>query len=316
MPCGPTIWPGLRRCHARHLAAQTRHFWKMGWTLTDDNAPHLLDRRRRTGVTWSPPTSPVTVHDDGRLAGSRASPAPTCPACAQVLAATGGRWFKTSMKATDLGDDEQLCALAFIKRRFARCLPMCKSSYPASWDAFAFIGPCPAPCPPSLSSRLRLWLAQVLAPHMAALQTWNAAAIASPATAKYVTWRTTSRLRSTSRCVRRPLKSATSEGMHRRWAELDRQLYFPTALENPRLFADRWPPRQVLQQLRHLPLPAAAGLARRSQTDGRRPVGPARGRQVSKGAAAVRRRRAASCASYDKRLVYRRWRDAGPAAAR
>ena len=87
-------------------------------TPSDDNAPHLLDvgAEPRDLV---PPDEAVTVHDDGRLASALGVTHTTLrPACAgsQQLAGSG----KTGM-ATDLGDDEQLCALAFIKRRFARC---------------------------------------------------------------------------------------------------------------------------------------------------------------------------------------------------
>ena len=66
---GRTIWPTWRgRCHVRHLAAPDAPFLGNELTLSDDNAPHLLDRRKN----WrdlGPDMSPATVHDDGRTAG-------------------------------------------------------------------------------------------------------------------------------------------------------------------------------------------------------------------------------------------------------
>ena len=53
-------------------------------------------------------------------------------------------------------------------------------------------------------------------------------------------------------CVKEAADKRCSEGLQRRWAGLDGQLYFPTALENPRLFYDQTAARQVLHQLQHL----------------------------------------------------------------
>ncbi len=74
------------------------------------------------------------------------------------------------------GDDEQLCALAFIKRRFARCFADVQVELPGQLGR-VYGWPVPSAVPSVSFVAAAPWLAQVLArAPMAALQAWNAAA--------------------------------------------------------------------------------------------------------------------------------------------
>ena len=153
---------------------QTRHFWEMSWTLSDDNAPHLLDRRKnwRDLVAPDEPGHKCMMMDGWQeLSGVTHTHMPSVRRFWQQLAGSG----KTGM-ATDLGDDEQLCALAFIKRRFARCFADVQVELPGQLGR-VYGWPVPSAVPSVSFVAAAPWLAQVLArAPMAALQAWNAAA--------------------------------------------------------------------------------------------------------------------------------------------
>jgi len=229
---------------------QTRHFWEMSWTLSDDNAPHLLDRRKnwRDLVAPDEPGHKCMMMDGWQeLSGVTHTHMPSVRRFWQQLAGSG----KTGM-ATDLGDDEQLCALAFIKRRFARCFADVQVELPGQLGR-VYGWPVPSAVPSVSFVAAAPWLAQVLArAPMAALQAWNAAASRIASYSEMAHVEDDKPFEIDIRCVKEAVEKRRSEGMHLRWAGLDGQLYFPTALENPRLFADQMAARQVLQQLQHL----------------------------------------------------------------
>jgi len=229
---------------------QTRHFWEISWTLSDDKTPHLLDRRKnwRDLVAPDEPGHKCMMMDGWQeLSGVTHTHMPSVRKFWQQLIDSG----KTGM-ATDLGEGEQLCALAFIKRRFARCFAGVEVALPGNlgcihgWHV-------PSAVPSVSFVAAAPWLAQVLerAP-MAALQDWNTAAsrIASYSEIAHVADDRAFEI--DIRCVKEAAEQRRSEGLHRRWAGLDGQLYFPTALENPRLFSDQKAARQVLHQLQQL----------------------------------------------------------------
>lgn len=229
---------------------QTRHFWEMSWTLSDDNAPHLLDRRKnwRDLVAPDEPGHKCMMMDGWQeLSGVTHTHMPSVRKFWQQLAGSG----KTGM-ATDLGDGEQLCALAFIKRRFARCFADVQIELPGQLGR-VYGWPVPSAVPSISFVAAAPWLAQVLerAP-MAALQAWNAAASRIASYSEMAHVEDDKPFEIDIRCVKEAAEKRRSEGLHRRWAGLDGQLYFPTALENPRLFADQAAARQALQQLQHL----------------------------------------------------------------
>ena len=229
---------------------QTRNFWEMSWVLSEGDGAELLDQRKNWRDLVSPdePGHKCMMMDGWQeLSGVTHTHMPSVREFWQQLASSG----KTGM-ATDLGEGEQLCALAFIKRRFARYFAQVEVDLPGQLGR-VYGWQVPSAVPSVSFVAAAPWLAQVLdrAP-VAALQDWNAAAsrIASYSEVAHV--QDDQPFEIDIRCVKEAADKRRSEGLHRRWAGLDGQLYFPTALENPRLFYDQTAARQVLHQLQHL----------------------------------------------------------------
>ena len=229
---------------------QVGNFWEVSWVLADDGEANLLDRRKnwRSAVAPHEPGHKCMVMDGWQeLSGVTHTDMQAVQAFWKKLAASG----KTGI-ATDLGEGEQLCALAFIKRRFARCfddveVAMLNQSgslngwrVPNAVPSVSFVAAAP-------------WLAQVLqhAP-VAALADWDKAArtITGYTEAPHVD--SDQSFEIDIRCVKEASEARRTEGVHRRWAGLDGQIYFPSALENPRLFPDQTAASQVLKQLNSL----------------------------------------------------------------
>ena len=229
---------------------QTRNFWEMSWVLSAGDGAELLDQRKnwRDLVAPAEPGHKCMMMDGWQeLSGVTHTHMPSVRKFWQALAASG----KTGM-ATDLGESEQLCALAFIKRRFARYFAQVEVDLPGQLGR-VYGWQVPSAVPSVSFVAAAPWLAQVLerAP-VAALQDWHAAAsrIASHSEIAHVQGDQPFKIDIC--CVKKAAHDRRSEGLHRRWAGLDGQLYFPTALENPRLFPDQSAARQVLQQLQQL----------------------------------------------------------------
>ena len=229
---------------------QTRNFWEMSWVLSAGDGAELLDQRTnwRDLVAPAEPGHKCMMMDGWQeLSGVTHTHMPSVRKFWQALAASG----KTGM-ATDLGEGEQLCALAFIKRRFARYFAQVEVDLPGQLGR-VYGWQVPSAVPSVSFVAAAPWLAQVLerAP-VAALQDWNAAAgrIASYSEIAHV--QNDQPFEIDIRCVKEAADKRRSEGLQRRWAGLDGQLYFPSALENPRLFTDQTAARQVLQQLQQL----------------------------------------------------------------
>ena len=229
---------------------QTRNFWEMSWVLSAGDGAELLDQRKnwRDLVARDEPGHKCMMMDGWQeLSGVTHTHMPSVRKFWQALAASG----KTGM-ATDLGEGEQLCALAFIKRRFARYFAQVEVDLPGQigrvygWQV-------PSAVPSVAFVAAAPWLAQVLerAP-VAALQDWHAAASRIASYSEIAHVQDDQPFEIDLRCVKEAADKRRSEGLHRRWAGLDGQLYFPTALENARLFPDQSAARQVLQQLQQL----------------------------------------------------------------
>lgn len=230
---------------------QVSSFWETSWVMAEkDSAANLLDRRKNWRDTVSPsePGHKCMMMDGWQeLSGIEHTRLADVRQFWSRIAQSG----KTGM-ATDLGDGEQLCAMAFIKRRFARYFAKVKVELPGNLGQI-FGWEVPSAVPSVSFVAAAPWLAQVLehAP-IDALHEWDlaASAIASYSELAHVQGKDAFEI--DIRCVKEAAEKRQQEGLQRRWAGLDGQLYFPTALENPRLFADQKAARQVLRQLHHL----------------------------------------------------------------
>lgn len=229
---------------------QTRNFWEMSWVLSAGDGAELLDQRKnwRDLVVPDEPGHKCMMMDGWQeLSGVTHTHMPSVRKFWQQLADSG----KTGM-ATDLGEGEQLCALAFIKRRFARYFAQVEVDLPGQLGR-VYGWQVPSAVPSVSFVAAAPWLAQVLdrAP-VAELQAWNAAASRIASYSEIAHVQDDKPFEIDIRCVKDVADKRRSEGLHRRWAGLDGQLYFPTALENPRLFSDQKAARQVLHQLQQL----------------------------------------------------------------
>jgi CRISPR-associated protein Cmr2 len=229
---------------------QTRQFWEMSWVLSADDGAELLDQRKnwRDLVPPDEPGHKCMVMDGWQeLSGVTHTHMPSVRKFWLALAQNGQNGM-----ATDLGEDEQLCAMAFIKRRFARYFAQVQVDLPGQLGR-VYGWQVPSAVPSVSFVAAAPWLAQVLerAP-VADLQDWNEAArqIASHTEIAHV--QNDQAFEIDIRCVKEAAKNRHSEGLQRRWAGLDGQLYFPTALENPRLFPKEEATRKVLEQLKKL----------------------------------------------------------------
>ncbi|MEY4910191.1 MAG: hypothetical protein RL260_3909 [Pseudomonadota bacterium] len=111
---------------------QHAHFWEISWALTDDEqATALLDQRknwRTSGFGQHEPGPKCMVMDGWQELSGAERPGPEATAFWRNLRESRDR---CGLK-TDLGDGEQLCALAYVKRRFARHFVSFSTTLPGS----------------------------------------------------------------------------------------------------------------------------------------------------------------------------------------
>lgn len=264
------VWAG----DMQHLAGtitetiwqrQVGNFWEISWVLSDDNQPSLLDRRKnwRNPVLPQEPGHKCMVMDGWQeLSGLSAT----------SMASVNGFWSALARSgkpgiASDLGEagQEHLCALAYIKRRFSRYfdqvdigLPGCGGQVhgwrvPSAVPSVAFLAAAP-------------WLAQAIEKAPQAFESFYAAAkgLVDHSEAAHVGMGDGAQagFEIDIACVMDAAKNAQSQGFMRRWAGLDGQVYFESALENHnRIFGpDKGAAAQATRQaLRKLVQAAGAG---------------------------------------------------------
>ena len=237
---------------------QVDNFWEISWVLSDGNQPSLLDRRKN----WRSPVPPEEPgHKCMMMDGWQELSGVTRTSMQEVNAfwkkvAANGQPGMTS----DLGEGEQLCAMAFIKRRFSRYFHDVSVGMPGMpGTLYGWKVPDAVPSVAFLAAAP--WLAKVIekAP-VESFEAFHDAArhLASYTEAAHIHGDTAFAI--DVRCVKEAAASRQkADGFRRLWAGLDGQVYFPTALENPRIFADQAAAKKVLHQLRQLR--DAAGVA-------------------------------------------------------
>lgn len=111
---------------------QHANFWDISWALTDDvQATALLDQRknwRTSGFTQHEPGPKCMVMDGWQELSGADRPGDEVRSFWKTLRHSKDR----SGLKTDLGEGEQLCALAYVKRRFARHFDGFSATLPGS----------------------------------------------------------------------------------------------------------------------------------------------------------------------------------------
>jgi CRISPR-associated protein Cmr2 len=139
---------------------QVKHFWEMSWALTDDEKQSSLLDRRKNWRSYLPPEEAgvkCMMMDGWQELSSIATP----DAKGLALFWEPLRKKSGSLKS-DLRESEYLCAIAFIKRRFARVFHDLKDiPMPDGWQLHGWKV---NPAVPSVSYMAAApWLAKVLA---------------------------------------------------------------------------------------------------------------------------------------------------------
>lgn len=125
-------WPDMRTVWTRQIAG----FWEMSWVLDTDGAANLLDRRKnwRAQAGTAEPGVKCMVMEGWQelsgVAGPLGADGDRLRQFWQLVRTTGQRSL-----LTDLAEDEHLCAIAFVKRRFARCFEQVRAAMPGGWTA-------------------------------------------------------------------------------------------------------------------------------------------------------------------------------------
>lgn len=237
---------------------QISNFWEISWVLSDGSQPSLLDRRKnwRSPVPPNEPGHKCMMMDGWQeLSGVTRTNMHDVNAFWKKLAASGQPGIDS-----DLGEGEQLCAMAFIKRRFSRYFGTVQADMPgALGKLYGWQVPHAVPSVAFLAAAP--WLAKVIknAP-LERFEAFHDAAHQITSYSEAAHTQDDTPFDIDIRCVKEAAASRQqADGFRRRWAGLDGQVYFPAALENPRIFADQAAAKKVLHQLRQLR--DAAGVA-------------------------------------------------------
>lgn len=247
---------------------QVNDFWEIAWVLSEaGQASSLLDRRKNWRNTV-PPQEPghKCMMMDGwqELSGARATHLEIVDRFWEKLRQGGQPGIDT-----DLRQGERLCAMAFIKRRFSRYFDSVKvplsgpaaNATPNSGDE-AYIPShvhgwkVPHAVPSVAFLAAAPWLAKAIeAADPKAFEDFDRAARALTGYAEIAHVQDPSPRHEAEIDIRCVKEAATKKsGFKRRWAGLDGQVYFPSALENPRIFGQdkQRQARDTLHQLQKL----------------------------------------------------------------
>lgn len=206
---------------------QIEHFWEITWALTDDpNDSSIIDRMKnwRTHLPPDEPGVKCMMMDGWQELSGIAAPD------AEALKAFWGKKVRDNgnngMK-TDLRETEHLCAVAFVKRRFARHFERFEATMPdgltlKGWDL-------PSGVPSVHYMAAAPWLTKLLkatADEGLSKEMREFHDAARALTGDYGEWD------SNIRCVRE------ADGS-RKWKALDGTVFFDAMLENKNLWAEK-----------------------------------------------------------------------------
>ncbi|MCI0418047.1 MAG: type III-B CRISPR-associated protein Cas10/Cmr2, partial [Acidobacteria bacterium] len=223
---------------------QIKAFWDIQWALTDDpNDSNIIDRLKnwRTHLPHDEPGVKCMMMDGWQELSGAPSPH------AEVLKKFWGKVRDNGNKGmkTDLREAEHLCAIAFVKRRFARYFKDFDADMPDGWTLKGWKLP---PGVPSVHYMAAApWLTQLIVKanrdNNLSRTMWDFHDAAYDLTGDYGEWETN------IRCVR----ETTEKGAQRKWAALDGTVFFDAMLENKNLWGDEEnKAKEVLRKLKKL----------------------------------------------------------------
>lgn len=240
------VWQqDLAQCssHTREIwDRQVKQFWEISWALSDNESEsNLLDRRKNWRSYLPPEESGVKcMMMDGwqELSGIATPNAKGLQTFWENLRRTGKHGIET-----DLRENEYLCAIAFIKRRFSRCFAELVVPMPGGWTLYGWKVNSSVPSVAYMAAAP--WLAQVLthAPE-AELRAFHDAA--KKLTQSYGEYDT--RLD----CIDRALYQRDDAKLFCNSKSLDGNVFFESALDNKNIYPDQIQSKKVKQALKDL----------------------------------------------------------------
>lgn len=241
---------------SRHIwQRQVSAFWEISWALSDtEQESNLLDRRKNWR-TYLPPAEAgvkcMMMEGWQELSGITTPNAKGLKQFWDALRKNGRHGM-----ASDLRDNEYLCAIAFIKRRFARYFQHLTIIMPGHWTLRGWQV---NPCVPSVAYMAAApWLARVLlqAPEDTLRAFHDAAQNLTQSYGEYDT-----RLD----CIDQALNQRHDAKLLWQTTNLDGNVFFEAALDNKNLYEDQTQAQKVKRALKAL---------RQSVSDTLEPVSP------------------------------------------
>ncbi len=207
---------------------QIENFWEMSWALTEDENDSGIIDRLKNWRTHLPPDEPgvkcMMMEGWQELSGL---PAPN----RQLLKSFWDKVRnngKTGM-ITDLRENEQLCAIALVKRRFARNFEEFPAQeMPCGWTLKGWKLPSSVPSVHYMAAAP--WLADLIKkangdPKLSK-EMWEFHNLAEPLTG-HGEWESN---------ILRVQEAITAKSGQKKWAALDGTVFFDAMLENPNLW--------------------------------------------------------------------------------
>ncbi|ANE56540.1 hypothetical protein AYM39_16055 [Methylomonas sp. DH-1] len=234
---------------------QVNNFWEISWALSDNNSESNLLDRRKNWRTYLPPAEAgvkCMMMDGWQELSGIATPN------AKGLEQFWGQLRQIGKKGmqTDLREHEYLCAIAFIKRRFARYFADLHATMPGGWILNGWEVNAAVPSVAYMAAAP--WLATVLqqAPEDK-LQAFHDAA--KKLTESYGEYDT--RLD----CIDSALNQRQDDKLLWNTKSLDGNVFFEAALDNKNIYEDQTQAQAVKRALKDL---------RRSVSEPLEPVSP------------------------------------------
>ncbi len=239
------VWQhDLKHCGSatrRIWERQITSFWEISWALSaNPEESNLLDRRKNWR-SYLPPEEPgvkCMMMDGWQELSGVATPN------AKALAAFWQPLRESSASLmTDLREQEYLCAIAFVKRRFVRVFEHLKITMPNDWTLYGWRVSSAVPSVAYMAAAP--WLAQVLsqAPEAAIEKFHHEAHKLTRSYGEYDIQ---------LNCIDQALNQRQDMRLLWNTKSLDGQVFFESSLENPHIYPDQEQAQKVKAALKQL----------------------------------------------------------------
>jgi CRISPR-associated protein Cmr2 len=241
------VWQqDLAQCssHTREIwDRQVKQFWEISWALSDNESEsNLLDRRKNWRSYLPPEESGVKcMMMDGwqELSGIATPNAKGLQTFWENLRRTGKHGIQT-----DLRENEYLCAIAFIKRRFSRCFAKLVAPMPGGWTVYGW--PVDVAVPSVAYMAAGPWLAKILE-HASLPELTNFHNEASQ-----LTDQTYNENKTNLKCIKSVIDQQKDKLLFWKLKSLDGNVFFESALDNKNIYPDQIQSKKVKQALKAL----------------------------------------------------------------